>query len=108
MSVEMVTCPKCASQQTCRSRARSFRERVRKRFTKKRLYRCRDCDWRGWVVPTVVQGHSPDWIAKPDSISLAALDAALCVRRESQEEATVMPLGVADMLRVSSDDSARN
>ena len=77
MPIEVVTCPTCASTQTCRTVAHSLRERLRKRFTKKRLYRCRDCNWRGFVVPSVLHHSAAEWTWQTDSISLTELDAQL-------------------------------
>jgi FlaA1/EpsC-like NDP-sugar epimerase len=44
-------CPKCATGRVRRSRARVMTERIRKGFTADRLYRCTECDWRGWLTP---------------------------------------------------------
>jgi hypothetical protein len=44
-------CPRCATGRVHRSRARSLRERVLKGFRDERLYRCDECDWRGWLAP---------------------------------------------------------
>jgi DNA-directed RNA polymerase subunit RPC12/RpoP len=46
----MEKCPRCGSENVRRSRARSLWERWRKEITRKRPYRCPDCDWRGWRV----------------------------------------------------------
>jgi UDP-GlcNAc:undecaprenyl-phosphate GlcNAc-1-phosphate transferase len=43
-------CPACASRDVYRSKARSFYERLRKLNSPKRLFRCRRCGWRGWLV----------------------------------------------------------
>jgi hypothetical protein len=34
-----------------RSKARNVYERVRKNRTDRRLYRCEECGWRGWLIP---------------------------------------------------------
>jgi hypothetical protein len=86
MSVELVACPLCASHQTSRANARTFRERFWKRFTKKRLFRCRDCEWRGWVVPTVVQHGGAEWTWQTTSISLSELDAQLTTTKPNPVE----------------------
>ena len=43
-------CPNCNSKFIRRSRTRSRWERWRKEITDKRPYRCRACDWRGWMA----------------------------------------------------------
>ena len=45
----MAHCPKCHSKNLRRSRTRSRWERWRKEITSKRPYRCRACQWRGWL-----------------------------------------------------------
>ncbi len=68
-------CPACQSWALNRSRARTLAERMRRNYSDKRLFRCADCDWRGWLVPmefwdseAVAPGAMPD---------LAALDCAV-------------------------------
>ena len=46
----MEKCPRCDSGRIRHSRAKSLWERLRKEVTRKRPYRCPDCDWRGWRV----------------------------------------------------------
>jgi predicted RNA-binding Zn-ribbon protein involved in translation (DUF1610 family) len=46
----MQTCPKCQSQKVHRSRSRGKWEEWRRHITGKRLYRCPDCQWRGWAL----------------------------------------------------------
>ena len=43
-------CPKCSSENIHRSRHRSRWESLRKSLSNKRLYRCHDCSWRGWLT----------------------------------------------------------
>lgn len=45
----MSHCPKCKSENLRRSRTRSRWERWRKEITGRRPYRCRACNWRGWL-----------------------------------------------------------
>ena len=45
----MSHCPNCKSDNIRRSRTRSRWERWRKEITGKRPYRCRECNWRGWL-----------------------------------------------------------
>src|SRR5204863_208806 len=42
-------CPRCSAHTLYRSQLRSFSERIRKKLTEKRLYRCEGCGWRGWT-----------------------------------------------------------
>jgi hypothetical protein len=44
----MQKCPKCDSDEIYRSRAKSRWEVWRKEITGKRLWRCHNCQWRGW------------------------------------------------------------
>ena len=41
-------CPACRARTLRRSHGRTMAERVRKKLTQKRLFRCEDCGWRGW------------------------------------------------------------
>ncbi len=50
----MPHCPKCNSSNLRRSRTRTRWERWRKEITGKRLYRCRECQWRGWKSPRLM------------------------------------------------------
>jgi hypothetical protein len=43
----MHSCPKCTSV-LHRSHVRNGWERLRKRITRRRPYRCHNCEWRGW------------------------------------------------------------
>lgn len=43
-------CPRCLKQTLFRSRHRNMRELLRKKFSRKRPYRCHACGWRGWMV----------------------------------------------------------
>ena len=42
-------CPACRSVDLHRSRSRSLYERIRRRLTAHRLFRCDSCGWRGWL-----------------------------------------------------------
>ena len=46
----MPHCPKCQSKELRRSRTKNRWERWRREITNKRLYRCRACNWRGWLM----------------------------------------------------------
>lgn len=41
-------CPQCGGR-THRSHSNSLRERLIRQLTAQRLYRCRNCAWRGWL-----------------------------------------------------------
>jgi UDP-GlcNAc:undecaprenyl-phosphate GlcNAc-1-phosphate transferase len=42
-------CPSCTGHSLYRSHVRTLSERVRKRLTDKRPFRCQNCGWRGWT-----------------------------------------------------------
>jgi FlaA1/EpsC-like NDP-sugar epimerase/predicted RNA-binding Zn-ribbon protein involved in translation (DUF1610 family) len=69
-------CPQCHSARLHRSRARSVPERIRRKFSVERLFRCPDCGWRGWLLP--LHFHDVDAF-EPTSTppDLASLDVAL-------------------------------
>jgi FlaA1/EpsC-like NDP-sugar epimerase len=68
-------CPNCRSLALHRSRARTLAERMRRNYSDKRLFRCDDCNWRGWLVP--LEFGEPVAVA-PDAVpDLAALDSAV-------------------------------
>jgi FlaA1/EpsC-like NDP-sugar epimerase len=68
-------CPRCQSHRLHRSRSRTLAERVRRSLTNRRLYRCDDCNWRGWLVPLEFGDVStPAQVASPD---MTVLDSAL-------------------------------
>jgi len=54
-------CPSCASRRLHRSHVRKISERLRKRFTEKRLFRCEECGWRGWnsIIDPAMYGPFP-------------------------------------------------
>lgn len=51
-------CPSCRVGQAHRSHARSYFERARKGWSDKRIYRCHECGWRGWLLPIE---NAADW-----------------------------------------------
>jgi hypothetical protein len=66
-------CPHCDDGQLRRSRTRGGWEGVRKHFTAARPFRCDQCDWRGWLVPTAEGDPAPvERSAPPDLRSLDA------------------------------------
>jgi hypothetical protein len=42
-------CPSCGEFSLHRSHARNMAESLRKKLSSKRIFRCHECDWRGWV-----------------------------------------------------------
>ena len=44
----MLTCPHCGLERIRRSRARGL-ERLFRVLSSYRVYRCSDCEWRGWL-----------------------------------------------------------
>lgn len=73
MSSRAEQCPKCKKDAAHRSKARWFGERWRKATTARRLYRCDNCNWRGWIHPmSHVGGAAIDVPPGPD---LADLDS---------------------------------
>ncbi len=54
-------CPTCGSQHLHRSHSRKMVERMRKRLTEKRLFRCEECGWRGWnfIIDPAAYGPFP-------------------------------------------------
>jgi hypothetical protein len=68
----MIRCPKCPSTTLERSRAKTIFERVRRRYTDRRIFRCTSCHWRGWGTPIDPDcGSIP---TEPISIDLESLD----------------------------------
>jgi FlaA1/EpsC-like NDP-sugar epimerase len=49
-------CPACGSPHARRSRARTMPERLKKEMTTNRMFRCEDCNWRGWLAPLPAHG----------------------------------------------------
>jgi FlaA1/EpsC-like NDP-sugar epimerase len=72
------SCSKCQSGRLVRSRSHSVADRLRKRLTAERLFRCDACGWRGWLPPPTVGGAPP--IAPPFTPDLAPLDYAVSQR----------------------------
>jgi FlaA1/EpsC-like NDP-sugar epimerase len=68
-------CPECGSSRIHRSRVRNLPERVRRNFSARRLFRCDDCSWRGWLIPLDFGDFDP--ITTPDAPDLGSLDSAL-------------------------------
>jgi FlaA1/EpsC-like NDP-sugar epimerase/lipopolysaccharide/colanic/teichoic acid biosynthesis glycosyltransferase/predicted RNA-binding Zn-ribbon protein involved in translation (DUF1610 family) len=77
-------CPKCKEASLHRSKAKTFSERLTRRFSSRRMFRCGACGWRGWLEPLErVSRAGLDPAAAPD---LDALDT-LTERRPIPAEA---------------------
>jgi predicted RNA-binding Zn-ribbon protein involved in translation (DUF1610 family) len=70
----MRECPRCGSSDIHRSHARSLYERIRRSMTRRRLFRCHSCDWRGWAIPI---DTPPSPTGPKDPVDLEKLDADL-------------------------------
>jgi FlaA1/EpsC-like NDP-sugar epimerase len=73
-------CPRCRSMRLHRSRARSLSERVRRNFSARRLFRCDECEWRGWLIP--LEFADPDATPATATPDLVSLDEAVRTMRE--------------------------
>ena len=64
-------CPSCKGWRVHRSKARNLYERFRKSRTDRRLYRCEECGWRGWLIPLEFGARTRiDVPSRPDFRSL--------------------------------------
>ncbi len=67
------SCPGCRVGRAHRSRASTVPERIKKELTSKRLFRCSDCGWRGWLVPMSFGDDAP--VNLLPALDLTSLDA---------------------------------
>jgi UDP-GlcNAc:undecaprenyl-phosphate GlcNAc-1-phosphate transferase len=81
-------CPSCGKSAAFRSKARNSFERFRKVRTQKRLYRCEECGWRGWLLPLEFAVEAA--VGKDDVLNFGDLDGA--VRKEPRPTASVEAL----------------
>lgn len=51
MSSHAEMCPLCRKESAHRSKVRWFGERWWKILTARRIFRCDNCGWRGWMYP---------------------------------------------------------
>ena len=79
----MLHCPKCHSTNLRRSHTRNRWERWRKAITRKRPYRCRACQWRGWKSIGIVDEDPSvsQRVAAPDPPNLKGTPFARTDRR---------------------------
>jgi FlaA1/EpsC-like NDP-sugar epimerase len=70
-------CPECQSPNLHRSHARNTVERLRRDWNEKRLYRCEDCGWRGWLMPLEFGAVPTEQVPGPDLASLDRNDVAV-------------------------------
>jgi len=74
MAVQSIPCARCEKGSLNRSKARTPVERMRRMLSGRRLYRCDQCGWRGWLEPT-----ESGVVLPPDPLTpldLSTLDAA--------------------------------
>jgi hypothetical protein len=81
MGETALVCRNCSSTNVQRTRTLGRRERLRKRFTRKRVHVCLDCGWRGWL-PVAPRLHAPTtgtsgWAAEPPPPDLNEIDAMI-------------------------------
>jgi predicted RNA-binding Zn-ribbon protein involved in translation (DUF1610 family) len=80
-------CLSCGSRNVHRSKARNLYERFKKLHTATRLYRCHDCGWRGWLVPSS-DIHPVQGLTDPrGAVDLASLDSAVKAETKSSRPA---------------------
>lgn len=52
-------CPNCGkTEKVHRSHSRGLVEKVFKTTTPYKVYRCHDCNWRGWLIPGTSGSHA--------------------------------------------------
>jgi hypothetical protein len=68
-------CPRCRAHRLHRSRARTLPERMRRNFSARRLFRCDDCQWRGWLIP--LEFANPNAMTAAAAPDLGSLDKTL-------------------------------
>ena len=66
-------CPECEKGEIRRSKARNFLERVRRDYSRLRVFRCERCGWRGWLE-VIDPGHNGD--LGDHAVDLTELDDA--------------------------------
>ena len=93
----MFHCPKCSSEEVRRSRTRSRWERWRRDITGKRPYRCRECDWRGWLESGLIpdQLASRGASAKPEAPNLRG---SMLARNDPRRSVDIKKLDAFDNL----------
>jgi len=78
------TCPRCQVGRAHRSRASTVPERIKRELSRKRLFRCGDCGWRGWLVPMSCGNDAP--IDLLPALDLASLDAMTSSRHTASRQ----------------------
>ena len=68
-------CPRCRKHRLHRSRARTIPERVRRSFSARRLFRCDQCQWRGWLIP--LEFANPNAMTVQGAPDLGSLDETM-------------------------------
>jgi hypothetical protein len=70
-------CPHCDATALARSHSRTLVERVRKVLSSKRLHRCSECGWRGWLFVLIPLEEPEEARTAQQSPDLASLDHCL-------------------------------
>jgi hypothetical protein len=81
LSLGPPACPKCQRATLHRSATRTLFERLLKKMTNKRLHRCSDCDWRGWVTPSPIGTTLKTAVMWCEPPSMDEIDQALAPGR---------------------------
>ena len=96
MTIRTASCS-CGSQRLLRSRIRGLRERILKRFTTKRPYRCQQCGRRQWRDARTVPNPDHNWgltkseAAFSDPVDVLAIDRELQTSRAIRRTQGVNP-----------------
>jgi len=76
LGTPMDICPHCGSNRIRRSRSKGIFERLRRGFSRKRIFRCQECGWRGWGAHSMpAQDAPPTEVPPPPDVD--AIDRAL-------------------------------
>jgi FlaA1/EpsC-like NDP-sugar epimerase/lipopolysaccharide/colanic/teichoic acid biosynthesis glycosyltransferase len=85
-----IPCPNCATGSLMRSRSRTRSERVKKRLTSRRLFRCDACGWRDWIEQ--IEMSEPSQVLQQSPIDLSALDDGTSELSRSTAAPSVAPV----------------
>jgi len=83
-------CPRCASGRMHRSHTHNALERFRRSYSTKRLYRCSECGWRGWLLPLEF-GETPG-VARIEILDLTSLDMVTSIAEPTAKGSSVVKL----------------
>ena len=54
-----IRCPSCGEFKLYRSRSRNLSEKLVKRFLPFKIFRCHNCNWRGWIAKSKLRAKKP-------------------------------------------------